>query len=401
MSAAGQMADRHSPLNAPAANPSFYRPQSHQQMVDQNSQAGYSYGEDDEASSTRLPSIQALLDNTTATASDSTSTTLTSYPARSMTGSSSTPPAVHRATASPHVGNSFAASTAVAPVVELQQTNIQPGYVADVAYSQPLYQYAAQSAYSSQPLPGTKATQQMQPVAAPGPALVRQPQSQYMSQPTAQYQYSSYSMAGQPAAPAAYTYQYPHQQPPPPPAISSVVMQSSQIPLHHPSQQHVLPQPPQQPTMISQSSQYSQAYYTAGSNLYTHGAVHPMQQPQLQPVAQYNMQPLSAALAATQHVKPKRKRATPFQANRLEEVLQQTLFPTTEQRLELARELGMTPRTVQIWFQNRRQAWRAERRRRPATTIGADAHSSHSTGAYSDRDSAKLEQGINSNSAEE
>ncbi|KAK9380280.1 Homeodomain-like protein [Kockiozyma suomiensis] len=73
---------------------------------------------------------------------------------------------------------------------------------------------------------------------------------------------------------------------------------------------------------------------------------------------------VSNILTSAQDVKPKRKRATPFQATRLEEILQQTHFPSTEQRLELARELGMTPRTVQIWFQNRRQAHRAENKRR-------------------------------------
>ncbi|KAK9458053.1 hypothetical protein V1511DRAFT_485342 [Dipodascopsis uninucleata] len=63
------------------------------------------------------------------------------------------------------------------------------------------------------------------------------------------------------------------------------------------------------------------------------------------------------------HLKPKRRRASQQQVNRLNEVFRDCIFPSTERRLELSRELGMTPRTVQIWFQNRRQGWRAERRR--------------------------------------
>ncbi|KAK7204516.1 Homeodomain-like protein [Myxozyma melibiosi] len=82
-----------------------------------------------------------------------------------------------------------------------------------------------------------------------------------------------------------------------------------------------------------------------------------------------------------QHIKPKRKRATPFQATRLEEVLQQTHFPSTELRLELARELGMTPRTVQIWFQNRRQAHRAERKRMPSMRSASGGDQGGTSGA--------------------
>lgn len=63
------------------------------------------------------------------------------------------------------------------------------------------------------------------------------------------------------------------------------------------------------------------------------------------------------------HVKPKRKRATSYQVNKLNQVFEQTFFPSSELRLSLAMELGMTPRTVQIWFQNKRQVWRSEHNR--------------------------------------
>ncbi|KAJ2653467.1 Short stature homeobox protein 2 [Coemansia sp. RSA 1250] len=57
-------------------------------------------------------------------------------------------------------------------------------------------------------------------------------------------------------------------------------------------------------------------------------------------------------------IKGKRKRASPQQLEVLNRVFASTSFPSTEMRNRLARELGMTPRTVQIWFQNKRQASR-------------------------------------------
>ncbi|RKP34842.1 Homeodomain-like protein, partial [Dimargaris cristalligena] len=57
-------------------------------------------------------------------------------------------------------------------------------------------------------------------------------------------------------------------------------------------------------------------------------------------------------------LKAKRKRATPEQVHVLNQVFEQTYFPSTEVRRQLALQLSMTPRTVQIWFQNKRQALR-------------------------------------------
>jgi transcriptional regulator GlxA family with amidase domain len=54
-------------------------------------------------------------------------------------------------------------------------------------------------------------------------------------------------------------------------------------------------------------------------------------------------------------VKPKRKRANARQLSILKQTFQQTPFPTSEVRKKLAKELGMTARSVQIWFQNQRQ----------------------------------------------
>ncbi|OLL23825.1 Homeobox protein HD-10 [Neolecta irregularis DAH-3] len=59
-------------------------------------------------------------------------------------------------------------------------------------------------------------------------------------------------------------------------------------------------------------------------------------------------------------LKPKRKRATTAQLTTLNKIFEKTFFPSTELRARLGTHLGMHPRTVQIWFQNRRQQWRAQ-----------------------------------------
>ncbi|RIA87990.1 homeobox domain-containing protein, partial [Glomus cerebriforme] len=61
-------------------------------------------------------------------------------------------------------------------------------------------------------------------------------------------------------------------------------------------------------------------------------------------------------------VKAKRKRANANQLKVLNQVFQHTFFPSTELRIQLGKQLGMSPRTVQIWFQNKRQSWRSKSR---------------------------------------
>ncbi|KAI7885439.1 uncharacterized protein EV154DRAFT_567756 [Mucor mucedo] len=56
--------------------------------------------------------------------------------------------------------------------------------------------------------------------------------------------------------------------------------------------------------------------------------------------------------------KIRRKRATVKQTQALQKVFEMTAFPSTILRENLARYLGMSPRTVQVWFQNKRQAAR-------------------------------------------
>lgn len=60
--------------------------------------------------------------------------------------------------------------------------------------------------------------------------------------------------------------------------------------------------------------------------------------------------------------RPKRKRATPSQLLILTQIYEQTDgFPSTELRKQLALQLGLTPRTVQIWFQNKRQSLKKQK----------------------------------------
>ena len=59
-------------------------------------------------------------------------------------------------------------------------------------------------------------------------------------------------------------------------------------------------------------------------------------------------------------LKAKRKRASWQQVQILNAVSEKTLFPSTDLRIALGRELRMAPRTVQIWFQNRRQLLKSQ-----------------------------------------
>ncbi|KAI9299711.1 Homeodomain-like protein, partial [Cunninghamella echinulata] len=63
-------------------------------------------------------------------------------------------------------------------------------------------------------------------------------------------------------------------------------------------------------------------------------------------------------------LKAKRRRANSKQLQILNQVFERTFFPSTQMRAELGRQLGMSPRTVQIWFQNKRQAMRTREKQR-------------------------------------
>ncbi|GFZ49737.1 hypothetical protein JCM24511_07140 [Saitozyma sp. JCM 24511] len=55
-----------------------------------------------------------------------------------------------------------------------------------------------------------------------------------------------------------------------------------------------------------------------------------------------------------------RKRADDVQLAVLNAAFEQSAYPSTAERQRLARRLGMTSRSVQIWFQNRRRAIKVE-----------------------------------------
>ncbi|TIA93581.1 hypothetical protein E3P99_00072 [Wallemia hederae] len=59
-----------------------------------------------------------------------------------------------------------------------------------------------------------------------------------------------------------------------------------------------------------------------------------------------------------QPIKAKRKRANAYQLERLQQCYDINPFPSNEERQCLAIELGMSPNSVRIWYQNKRQALR-------------------------------------------
>ncbi|KAI6046026.1 hypothetical protein EDC04DRAFT_2864926 [Pisolithus marmoratus] len=73
-------------------------------------------------------------------------------------------------------------------------------------------------------------------------------------------------------------------------------------------------------------------------------------------------------------IKKKRKRADAAQLKVLNEVYARTAFPSTEERAELAKKLDMSARSVQIWFQNKRQSMRQSTRQASSSANTASQH---------------------------
>ncbi|RDB25181.1 Homeobox protein YOX1 [Hypsizygus marmoreus] len=90
--------------------------------------------------------------------------------------------------------------------------------------------------------------------------------------------------------------------------------------------------------------------------------------------------PVSPTSPDESTIKKKRKRADANQLKILNETYNRTAFPSTEERLELAKKLDMSARSVQIWFQNKRQSMRQTNRQsstvssssQPFTLVGQD-----------------------------
>ncbi|KAF9010491.1 hypothetical protein BDQ17DRAFT_1346313 [Cyathus striatus] len=87
----------------------------------------------------------------------------------------------------------------------------------------------------------------------------------------------------------------------------------------------------------------------------------------------YTPPPISPTSTEEPTIKKKRKRADAAQLKVLNETYARTAFPSTEERAALAKQLDMTPRSVQIWFQNKRQSMRQTNRQ--SSTAGASHQS--------------------------
>ncbi|KAF8844660.1 homeobox-domain-containing protein [Paxillus ammoniavirescens] len=72
-------------------------------------------------------------------------------------------------------------------------------------------------------------------------------------------------------------------------------------------------------------------------------------------------------------IKKKRKRADAAQLKVLNETYARTAFPSTEERADLAKKLDMSARSVQIWFQNKRQSMR-QTSRQTASSVTTGSH---------------------------
>ncbi|KAJ1305704.1 hypothetical protein OPQ81_010439 [Rhizoctonia solani] len=88
------------------------------------------------------------------------------------------------------------------------------------------------------------------------------------------------------------------------------------------------------------------------------------------PAGYFNTARVSHSPEEASETKPKRRRANAAQLQLLNDTYARTMFPTTEERADIARRINMTPRQVQIWFQNRRQASRQNQTPEPGTPSG-------------------------------
>ncbi|CAE7227248.1 unnamed protein product [Rhizoctonia solani] len=73
---------------------------------------------------------------------------------------------------------------------------------------------------------------------------------------------------------------------------------------------------------------------------------------------------------------------TPDQLTALHRLLSQTRFPTTEQREQCGREIGLSARRVQVWFQNQRQKSKAQQQASSTAGGSRQAMAPQSAGPY-------------------
>ncbi|KAF8895684.1 hypothetical protein CPB84DRAFT_1256318 [Gymnopilus junonius] len=90
------------------------------------------------------------------------------------------------------------------------------------------------------------------------------------------------------------------------------------------------------------------------------------------PPRSYSPPPVSPTSPEEPTIKKKRKRADAAQLKVLNETYSRTAFPSTEERIALAKMLDMSARSVQIWFQNKRQSMRQTNRQ--SSTVASSSH---------------------------
>ncbi|KAE9411232.1 homeobox-domain-containing protein [Gymnopus androsaceus JB14] len=99
-------------------------------------------------------------------------------------------------------------------------------------------------------------------------------------------------------------------------------------------------------------------------------------------IPSYTPPPISPTTSVNEPtMKKKRKRADPGQLKVLNETYARTAFPTTDERQALAKLLDMSARSVQIWFQNKRQSMRQTRQ---SSSSGGALHQSFGISTHGD-----------------
>lgn len=77
----------------------------------------------------------------------------------------------------------------------------------------------------------------------------------------------------------------------------------------------------------------------------------------------------------TQSGWPEKVKKTPFQIKVLQEIFRVTEFPSTSTRKDLSLLLSIPQRSIQVWFQNTRQAKRRQKCAFPSQVISATSSS--------------------------
>ncbi|KIJ67936.1 hypothetical protein HYDPIDRAFT_25392 [Hydnomerulius pinastri MD-312] len=94
-------------------------------------------------------------------------------------------------------------------------------------------------------------------------------------------------------------------------------------------------------------------------------------------------EPASVLVTEEPVIKKKRKRADAAQLKVLNETYARTAFPSTEERADLAKKLDMSARSVQIWFQNKRQSMR-QTSRQASSSVNTASHQPFTMSSQSD-----------------